>query len=87
MQEIGGLEEELADELKKFEKKVGYVIFYKWTLIIGLINVYRCSLTYWHSAQGTKVCHFLVLIALKLPQRRYTGDLPGSDKSGTEKHT
>lgn len=56
MSEINDLEEELKSELKKIRKETGYVVrsFLQTPLNANVAS--RLDATYWHSAQGTKVC-------------------------------
>lgn len=56
--EIAELEDGLEKELKKLKKQLGCV---HWPICLipplatDRRTRYRCDLTYWHSAQGTKV--------------------------------
>lgn len=55
MAEIGELEQELNEQLKKFEKSLGYGVLICNLHCIRRFKLSRCSLSYWHSAIGNKV--------------------------------
>ena len=54
MAEIDGLEEDLENELRKLEKKLGCDLLF--FMLKGNVKAFcRFKLSYWHSAQGNKV--------------------------------
>jgi DNA mismatch repair protein MSH6 len=65
MNEINDLEATLERELKTFQKKLGYVsVICSFATSFELLDL-SISLSYWHSAQGNKVCtkdHLRILI-------------------------
>jgi hypothetical protein len=78
MAETGELEAFLTAELETWAKKLKYALCLgSWDTLANLVT--RCELTYWHSAQGTKVS-IRVTSGGSYSSDSFPGDLSGANK-------